>query len=78
MPGSLVLRAAHAQVLKAQRLHARTIEQVLGVNNHRVADDAADAIKIERPEFRPAGAEHQSVRAFSHGIRLIAVAHIAA
>ena len=65
---TLALRASHAQIFKAQGLHPRTIEQVLGVHNHRVADNAADAVKVERAEFRPACAEHQRIRAFSHGI----------
>jgi Bleomycin resistance protein-like N-terminal len=41
------LRATNAQILKAQRLHARTIEQVLGINHDRPADDALDAVEIQ-------------------------------
>ena len=58
--------AANAQILKAQGFHPRTIEQVLCIHHHGVADDPADAVKIQSAEFRPSRTQHQGVCAFSH------------
>lgn len=41
------LSSTYTQILKAQSFHAWTIEQVLGIDKDRAADNPLDAIKIE-------------------------------
>src|SRR5581483_5345983 len=61
-----LLRATYAKILKAQRFHPWAIEQVLGIHNYGVANDAADAVEIQRAELRPTGAQDQRVSAFRY------------
>src|SRR3974377_1398343 len=72
--GKTALAAADADVLKAHRAHAVSVEQVLGVNHDRPREGALDAIEVQGAEFRPAGANHESVGTFRCVIRRLAVA----
>src|SRR5437879_12574207 len=62
------LCATNTYILKSHGPHAGAIQKVLGVHNHRTADNAADAVKIKCPEFRPSGAQYQRVCAFSNRV----------
>ena len=55
------ISASHAYVLESQRSQARRVEQVLGIDDDGLLQQVLDAVEVEGTEFRPAGADDQSV-----------------
>ncbi len=64
----LPLHPADADVFEAERAQTCGIEQVLGVDDHRLSQQIFNAVEVESAELRPSRTDHQCVGAVSDRI----------